>query len=474
MFATVALLGSAAQASSQYSYDQLHRLEAVTYESGTTITYQYDELGNRTRRIVVLGSCAVDGTPCDDGIFCNGEDTCSGGSCSVHAGNPCSGPDGDANCSESCDEGTDACTAADPDGSACDDGLLCTAEETCSSGSCATGAPLDCNDGDPCTIDSCNEISGCVNSPDPVCTASSFTAEYFSNPTLSGTPTLVRNDGASLFALWPASGSPDPLIPADGFSARWTGQFSFAEGLHSFTVRADDGVVLYVDGVPLIDQWIDQAATSYGAEIWLTSGAHTITVEYYENAGDSVLELGWAPSNSPLPIRYLAEIWDTTGTGSSPPLPGGGVSPDVTRYDAEIDFDFGAASPEPGIPNDHFLIRWNGDVWFAGGNYRISITSDDGSRFYLDNVYYPELDHWFDQDGSTVHTHTLTIPQGFHNVKLEYYENGGSAKVKLELPAVGQAVPSLGVSGPWILVLVLLASTGLMARRRQRLSRPAE
>jgi hypothetical protein len=34
-----------------------------------------------------------------------GNDTCTGGTCSTHAGDPCSGPDGDANCSESCNEG---------------------------------------------------------------------------------------------------------------------------------------------------------------------------------------------------------------------------------------------------------------------------------------------------------------------------------------------------------------------------------
>ena len=28
---------------------------------------------------------------CDDGLYCNGTDTCSGGSCSVHTGSPCPG-----------------------------------------------------------------------------------------------------------------------------------------------------------------------------------------------------------------------------------------------------------------------------------------------------------------------------------------------------------------------------------------------
>ncbi len=51
---------------------------------------------------------------CEDGFFCNGADTCNGGACLLHAGNPCPGPDADGDCSESCDETAGSCTAADP------------------------------------------------------------------------------------------------------------------------------------------------------------------------------------------------------------------------------------------------------------------------------------------------------------------------------------------------------------------------
>lgn len=78
--------------------------------------------------------------PCDDGSFCNGVDTCSGGSCSVHAGNPCPGPDGDAACAESCSEAADSCTAQDPNGSPCSDNDACTTGDNCQSGLC-TGEP---------------------------------------------------------------------------------------------------------------------------------------------------------------------------------------------------------------------------------------------------------------------------------------------------------------------------------------------
>lgn len=42
------------------------------------------------------------GVACDDGTFCNGPDTCIGGTCSGHPGSPCG--------TSTCDEGTDRCT----------------------------------------------------------------------------------------------------------------------------------------------------------------------------------------------------------------------------------------------------------------------------------------------------------------------------------------------------------------------------
>ncbi|HXC49541.1 MAG TPA: hypothetical protein VN634_01535 [Candidatus Limnocylindrales bacterium] len=108
------------------------------------------------------GAC-VGGTfnagPCDDGLYCNGADTCLAGACAVHSGDPCAGPDGDANCLESCNESTDLCNAADLDGSACDDGLFCNgAADTCTSGICSGTGTLACDDGNSCTTESCNEL----------------------------------------------------------------------------------------------------------------------------------------------------------------------------------------------------------------------------------------------------------------------------------------------------------------------------
>ncbi|MFN2377683.1 MAG: dockerin type I domain-containing protein [Candidatus Binatia bacterium] len=111
----------------------------------------------------------MNGAPCNDGVFCNGADTCSGGTCSVHAGNPCPGADGDGNCAESCNEAADTCTAADANGSACHDGVFCNGADTCSAGACSAhvGNPCPGADGDSNCAETCNEATDACTAPDP-------------------------------------------------------------------------------------------------------------------------------------------------------------------------------------------------------------------------------------------------------------------------------------------------------------------
>jgi len=46
---------------------------------------------------------------------------------------------------------------------ACDDGDACTVLDLCSGGECRPGAAVDCDDGNPCTDDSCDPAAGCRN-----------------------------------------------------------------------------------------------------------------------------------------------------------------------------------------------------------------------------------------------------------------------------------------------------------------------
>ncbi len=111
-------------------------------------------------------SCQSDGD-CDDGLFCNGAETCNLLSGACEAGTAPNCDDGVSCTDDSCNEGTDSCDNTPNDG-LCDNGLFCDGSETCSASlGCQAGAAPNCDDGVACTNDSCNEGSDqCDNVPD--------------------------------------------------------------------------------------------------------------------------------------------------------------------------------------------------------------------------------------------------------------------------------------------------------------------
>ncbi|UCC89087.1 MAG: SH3 domain-containing protein, partial [Anaerolineales bacterium] len=115
--------------------------------------------------------------------------------------------------------------------------------------------------------------------------------EYYDNPDLRGSPTHVRNDVSVNFD-WGA-GAPAAGVDADNFSARWSRALDFSAGTYRFTVRADDGVRLWVDGALVIDQWHASSGTTYSTDVNLTHGMHTIRMEYYERGGQALARLAW-------------------------------------------------------------------------------------------------------------------------------------------------------------------------------------
>jgi hypothetical protein len=50
-----------------------------------------------------------------------------------------------------------------PNNTPCEDGSVCNGHEACLHGACRHGAPLDCNDDNPCTDDCCDAVQGCLH-----------------------------------------------------------------------------------------------------------------------------------------------------------------------------------------------------------------------------------------------------------------------------------------------------------------------
>ncbi|MEZ4461526.1 MAG: hypothetical protein R3E66_17760 [bacterium] len=104
-------------------------------------------------------SGVADGTPCDDSDVCTFNTACSAGAC-VGTDVDCS--DGNECTTDSCDPIQGCSSVAVDDGTACDDASACTTSDLCVAGEC-TGQALSCDDGNECTDDVCDDVTGCAN-----------------------------------------------------------------------------------------------------------------------------------------------------------------------------------------------------------------------------------------------------------------------------------------------------------------------
>ncbi len=73
--------------------------------------------------------------------------------------------DGDPCTADTCDGNGNCQNEPEPEGTGCDDGDACTTEDACTGGQCTGGPPLECDDGNPCTDNSCDQHGGCVSIP---------------------------------------------------------------------------------------------------------------------------------------------------------------------------------------------------------------------------------------------------------------------------------------------------------------------
>jgi hypothetical protein len=271
-----------------------------------------------------------------------------------------------------------------------------------------------------------------------------FTAQYWNTPGAgtaptvpATTPTLTRDETA-IDHDW-ALGAPAPAVDADHFVARWTRSLTLTAGWYDFTATTDDGVRLWIDGQKVVDRWVDQGATGSTAHLALGGGAHTIAMEYYENAGGALARLTWAKtSDLPPAPAYRAEFWNTPGAGSRPSIPA--RAPDLTRSDGAVDFDWGGGPPDPSVDVDHFVARWTRTDVLPSGLYRFSGTSDDGVRVFVDDQLV--VDKWRDQNEPF--TADKLLLGGPHTIRVEYYEGVAGALVRFGYTRVGDVTSPPG------------------------------
>lgn len=128
-------------------------------------------------------------------------------------------------------------------------------------------------------------------------TGTGLRGDYYNITNFTGAPTLTRTDPTVDFN-WGA-GSPDPLIPVDDFSARWSGQVQALDtDTYTFYVNSDDGVRLWVNNQELINSWILSGNGERSAPMAMTQNTkYPIVMEYYEHQVTAQIHLRWTTTN---------------------------------------------------------------------------------------------------------------------------------------------------------------------------------
>ncbi len=151
-----------------------------------------------------------------------------------------------------------------------------------------------------------------------------------------------------------------------------------------------------------------------------------IRVQYTMGCGISGASL------RPIDSRYFAKVEGSDQTGmkgeyfDNMTLSG---KPVLTRIDSMVNFNYGTGSPAPGLPVDHFSIRWKGRIVPPDTIHHLGTSSDDGIRLYLDGKLI--IDDWTDHAETPDQAKVDLIPGKAYDVEIQYFEDAQGACARL-------------------------------------------
>lgn len=124
--------------------------------------------------------------------------------------------------------------------------------------------------------------------------------------------------------------------------------------------------------------------------------------------------------------------------------------PVFTRIDPEINFDWGAGSPDPRIPVDNFSVRWRRTFWAdSAGSYRFTIKVDDTLRIWVNGSLEVDITEATDIS-QLAPTFDVDFRQGNNYVYIEYKEDSFPARVTVIVERNDGTPAANPLSGGWL------------------------
>lgn len=261
--------------------------------------------------------------------------------------------------------------------------------------------------------------------------------DYFNSMDLTN-PITFRLDREVNFK-WGGSDKPILGLNHNNFSVRWSGYIlpSFNE-VYKFYTQADDGVRLYINDVLVINDWNQHGVMEQSGSVRLTAGQpYLVRLEYFQYTSTASVKLSWS-SNSQrkevVPYEHLySPMQPTAVKGSGNGLQGyyfsdrNMTNQTSKKVDKKIDMTFKSSGI---FDHNGFSVRWLGKIQpLYSENYIFRTVSDDGVRLWINGQLI--IDRWNDNsDNEGAGAIALTAGQSY-DIKIEYYNNRGSARVSL-------------------------------------------
>lgn len=141
-----------------------------------------------------------------------------------------------------------------------------------------------------------------------------WTAQYFNNTDLSGSPALSEALAGGINFNYGTSSPRPGVINDDNFSGRFSSVQLFNAGTYEFIVSSDDGARVFIDGVLVLDRFVGRPLTTDRFQYTLTAGTHSLVVEFFEGIDQAAIQFQW----------FQISGGQTPGTGTSVFGGGGG------------------------------------------------------------------------------------------------------------------------------------------------------
>jgi hypothetical protein len=264
-----------------------------------------------------------------------------------------------------------------------------------------------------------------------------WVGQFWNNRDLTGPVVLTRFENTIDFNWF--GGSPNPLINHDNFSARWTRTVNFPAGTYRFFATMDDGMRIWIDNQLVIDSWTHSQEHTMTVDRFM-NGNHAIRIDYFEAGNMAVARFNWqllvGGGGGQFFPNWKGEYFNNTTVSGAPVF---------IRDDSATTHDWGLGSPGPGVNADFWSVRWTRQVSAQPGQYRIILTSDDGSRLFINNQLI--IDNWRDQ-AATSRSADFFAPGGVFEVRIEYYDAAGAAYFRGDLISVTGGITSLTPTVP--------------------------